>query len=57
MNKILIFTNSLFFNMLKNKQNTIIICLILSMYISRISSNYILPSSLYDVFNNFFIKI
>lgn len=57
MNKILLSADSLFLNMLKNKQNTILFCLILSLYISRISSNYILPGSLYNVFNNFFVKI
>jgi hypothetical protein len=57
MNKIMVFANNKFINILKNKQNTVLFCLILSMYIARISYNYILPYSLYTIFNNFFVKI
>ena len=50
---ILFFFNSL----LVNKKFTIILTLILSFYVARISKDYVLPNSLYFIFDNLLVKV
>jgi uncharacterized membrane protein len=40
-----------------NNTFVVIICLILAAYSARVSQGYILPSKLYYLFNNIFVKI
>jgi hypothetical protein len=44
------------FKFFSNTKFTIILCIILSVYIARISNGYTLPLSLYNIFNNSLTK-